>query len=68
MGLTGAWTYSTSGFISAAFATFPFIIFFFGAKLRAKSPYSDQMHQDAMEKPMARDEEMNMSGTGGHAM
>lgn len=39
LGLTGAWTYSTFGFISAAMAPLPWLLFQLGPKLRARSSY-----------------------------
>ena len=40
MNLSGAWALATFGFISLAMIPFPFLIFFFGARLRERSPYS----------------------------
>jgi DHA1 family multidrug resistance protein-like MFS transporter len=38
--LTGAWALSVFGFIGFAFMPIPFVLFFFGKKLREKSRYS----------------------------
>lgn len=38
--LGGKWTYSIFGIISAVILVFPFFLYFSGAKLRARSPYS----------------------------
>ncbi|MCJ1255387.1 hypothetical protein MMC24_003203 [Lignoscripta atroalba] len=43
MGLTGAWAYSLFGFISAALMPVPFVLFKWGAKLRARSKYNHEM-------------------------
>ena len=40
MNLTGAWALGTFGFISLAMIPIPYLFFFYGARLRAKSPYS----------------------------
>lgn len=37
--LSGAWAYSTFGFISIPLLAVPFILFKFGAQLRAKSAH-----------------------------
>ena len=37
MNLSGAWAFGTFGFISLAMIPIPYIIFFFGARLRARS-------------------------------
>ena len=39
LGLTGAWAYSTFGFIAAAMAPLPWLLFKFGPTLRAHSKY-----------------------------
>ena len=59
-GLTGAWAVSTFGFISVAFAPIPWMLYIFGAKLRAQSKYNLQtlaQHKDAM---VNHDEEMQI--------
>ena len=38
--LTGSWAFATFGFIALAMGTFPFILYFFGAHLRAHSRFS----------------------------
>lgn len=60
-GLTGGWTYSTFGFIAAALMLIPWFVFFFGARLRARSPFYPHMAGDAMQMKMGKDEEMQMS-------
>jgi MFS transporter, DHA1 family, multidrug resistance protein len=40
---TGKWALSTFGFIQIPFVFLPFVLFFFGAKLRAKSRFSDKV-------------------------
>lgn len=57
--LTGAWAISTFGFISAALAPIPFIIFLFGGRLRAHSKYNPTMLV-SMEQGLDRDEEMQL--------
>lgn len=39
--LGGAWTYSTFGILAAALSSFPFLLYKFGATLRARSTYSE---------------------------
>ena len=39
LGITGGWTYSTFGFISAAMVPLPWLLFFFGPTLRMRSKY-----------------------------
>ena len=39
LGLTGAWAYSTFGFISAAMVPLPWLLFQYGPTLRARSSY-----------------------------
>lgn len=39
-GLTGAWALSTFGFIGFAFMPIPFVLFFFGEKMRERSQFS----------------------------
>ena len=60
MNLTGAWALGTFGFISLAMIPIPFLLFFFGARLRARSPYSkggmttveaEMKMRDDMEQP-----------------
>lgn len=43
MRLTGAWTYSTFGFISAVLIPLPWLLFKFGPQLRAQSKYNRDM-------------------------
>ena len=59
MGLTGAWAYSTFGFIAAALMFIPWIIFFLGSKLRSISPYDPGYMPSSRIAPMVRDEEMH---------
>ena len=58
--LTGGWTYSTFGFISAALIPIPWIIYRFGARLRATSKYSSQIPASMMKGVLGHDEEMQM--------
>ena len=58
--LTGGWTYSTFGFISAALIPIPWIIYKFGARLRAASKYNPPMPGNMMKGVVDRDEEMQM--------
>ncbi|KAL9066756.1 MAG: hypothetical protein Q9161_007345 [Pseudevernia consocians] len=58
--LTGGWTYSTFGFISAALIPIPWIIYKFGARLRAASKYNPPMPGNMMKGVVGRDEEMQM--------
>lgn len=58
--LTGAWAVSTFGFISAAFAPIPWILYMFGARLRANSKYNPAMPTNMMKGHLGRDEEMQM--------
>lgn len=58
--LTGGWTYSTFGFISAALIPIPWIIYKFGARLRAASKYNPPMPGYMMKGVVGRDEEMQM--------
>ena len=60
--LTGGWTYSTFGFISAALIPIPWIIYKFGARLRAASSYNPPMQESMMKSVVGRDEEMQMQG------
>ncbi|KAK3168376.1 hypothetical protein OEA41_004823 [Lepraria neglecta] len=60
--LTGAWAVSTFGFISAAFAPIPWILYLFGARLRAHSKYNPPMPASMMKGHLGRDEEMQMEG------
>src|SRR5271163_2210031 len=39
-GLTPAWALSTFGFIAVAMIPIPFVVFVFGARLRARSKYA----------------------------
>ena len=54
--LTGGWAYSTFGFISAALIPVPWILYKFGARLRAASKYNPAM----LGVMMKGDEEMQM--------
>ena len=56
--LTGGWTYSTFGFISAALIPVPWIIYRFGSRLRAASKYNASMPGVMMKSHL--DEEMQM--------
>lgn len=47
-GLTGAWAYSTFGFIAAAVMLIPYLIFVFGARLRCRSKYSPMTSESMM--------------------
>ena len=47
-GLTGAWAYSTFGFIAAAVMLIPYLIFVFGARLRCRSKYSPMTSSSMM--------------------
>ena len=58
--LTGAWAVSTFGFISAVFAPIPWILYVFGARLRASSKYNPAMPTNMMKGHLGRDEEMQM--------
>ena len=58
--LTGSWTYSTFGFISAALIPIPWILYQFGARLRAASKYNAQMSQSMMTSVLGHDEEVQM--------
>lgn len=58
--LTGAWAVSTFGFISAAFAPIPWMLYLFGARLRANSKYNAALPVNMMKGPLGRDEEMQM--------
>ncbi|KAL6713849.1 hypothetical protein ACLMJK_008343 [Lecanora helva] len=59
--LTGAWAVSTFGFISAALAPFPWILYLFGARLRANSGYNPRgMETMMMKDDMGHDKEMHM--------
>ena len=58
--LTGGWTYSTFGFISAALIPVPWILYKFGARLRAASKYNPSMPGVMMKGELGRDEEMQM--------
>lgn len=58
--LTGGWTYSTFGFISAGLIPIPWIIYKFGARLRAASKYNPRMPGGMMKGILGRDEEMQM--------
>lgn len=55
--LGGAWAFSTFGIIAAVMILFPVILYKFGAKIRARSPYSQggmsvvETEMMAMEKP-----------------
>ena len=60
MGLTGAWAISTFGFIGAALMTIPFVLFYFGGKLRMKSSYNPMMEDNTMRGPWHKDEETEM--------
>ncbi len=57
-GLTGAWAISTFGFISAALVPIPFVLYKFGAQIRARSKYTPHMPANMMKN--GRDEEMQM--------
>jgi len=59
MGLTGAWAYSTFGFIAAAMMLIPWMIFFFGSKLRTLSRYDPDYVPCPMKAMMNSDEEMH---------
>lgn len=70
--LTGAWAYSTFGFISAAMAPLPFLAFLFGEKLRVNSKYGmaastmkEVMGHEMMSEGVKEDMEM---GKGDMAM
>ena len=65
MGLTGAWAYSTFGFIAAALMFIPWIIFFFGTKLRSLSRFDPDYMPSPMKAMMMRDEEMQNMQQGG---
>lgn len=61
--LSGAWAYSTFGFVSIPLLAVPFILFKFGAQLRAKSAYghartSMVADSEALMKPMKAGGEM----------
>lgn len=56
--LTGAWAYSTFGFIAAALMFIPWIIFYFGTKLRSLSRYDPGFVPNPRKAMMSRDEEM----------
>ena len=58
--LTGGWTYSTFGFISATLAPIPYVLFLFGARLRASSKYNLTMSKNMMKAALSRDEEMQL--------
>ena len=58
--LTGGWAYSTFGFISGALIPVPWILYKFGARLRAASKYNPSMPGVMMKGDMGRDEEMQM--------
>ncbi len=58
--LSGAWAISTFGFISVALAPIPWILYLFGAKLRARSKYNLAMSASTMKNVMGRDEEMQV--------
>lgn len=58
MKLGGGWTFAVFGFISAALSTIPFLLFFFGSKLRARSSHNPHMASDMMPMTLGRDEEM----------
>jgi hypothetical protein len=58
--LTGAWAVSTFGFIAAAFAPIPWILYLFGARMRARSKYNPPTSTNMMKGHMGRDEEMQM--------
>jgi DHA1 family multidrug resistance protein-like MFS transporter len=60
-GLTGAWAISTFGFISAALLPIPFVLYKFGAPIRAHSKYTPHIPASMMKK--GRDEEMQMQGS-----
>lgn len=57
-GLTGAWAVSTFGFISAALIPIPFVMYKFGAQLRAHSKYTPSVPASMMKN--GRDEEMQL--------
>lgn len=65
-GLTGAWAVSTFGFISAALIPIPWILYLFGARLRASSKYNPELPASMMKTVMGRDEEMQMQETHAH--
>jgi len=67
-GLTGAWAVSTFGFISAALAPVPWILYLFGARLRARSKYNPTMPASMMKTVMGRDEEMQIQEMQPQAM
>lgn len=58
--LTGGWTYSTFGFISAALIPIPWILYKFGARLRAASKYNPPRPEGMMKGVLGRDEEMQI--------
>ena len=58
--LTGAWAVSTFGFISAAFAPIPWMLYLFGARLRANSKYNPALPMNMMKDRLGHDEEMQM--------
>lgn len=60
MNLTGPWAFSTFGFITLVMIPIPFILFFLGPTLRARSKFSRPSASE--EKAMA----MMMEGRGKH--
>lgn len=58
--LTGGWTYSTFGFISAALIPIPWVLYKFGARLRAASKYTPPIPEGMMKGILGSDEEMQM--------
>ena len=61
--LTGAWAYSTFGFIAAALMPIPWIILFYGNRLRCKSPYNVAMSRSPSRMFLGTDEEMQLEQT-----
>ncbi|MCJ1482034.1 hypothetical protein MMC06_002196 [Schaereria dolodes] len=67
--LTGAWAYSTFGFISAVMFPIPFILFKYGARLRASSKHAGPtmlVEEKSMSKPV--DAEMGAIDKGAQAL
>ena len=57
MNLSGAWALGTLGFISLAMIPIPYVFFFYGAQLRAKSAFGGK-GMSFVETEMAAREEM----------
>ncbi|KAI9891785.1 MAG: hypothetical protein M1814_002350 [Vezdaea aestivalis] len=64
MGLTGAWALSLFGFIAATLMPTPFLLYHFGARLRANSRYAAKTTMGAFESgeegPTSKDGSMGM--------